>query len=98
MEFQDKTLPCKDCGNDFVFSAGEQEFYAQKGFENTPARCPDCRNQRKASFKKGNGSRSARKTLYDDVCDACQKPTQVPFQRTGAKPVYCRECFEQKVS
>ena len=41
--YEDKTLICKDCGSEFIFSAGEQEFYAEKGFENEPIRCKDCR-------------------------------------------------------
>ena len=44
----DKTLKCKDCGKDFVFTAGEQEFYKEKGFTNEPVRCPECRKARKA--------------------------------------------------
>ncbi|MEG1510266.1 MAG: zinc-ribbon domain-containing protein [Clostridia bacterium] len=44
---EDKTLVCKDCGKEFVFTAGEQEFYKEKGFENEPTRCPDCRKARK---------------------------------------------------
>ena len=47
MEFQDKTLVCKDCGQEFVFTAGEQAFFAEKGFENDPVRCPACRKARK---------------------------------------------------
>lgn len=43
----DKTLNCKDCGKDFIFTEGEQEFYKEKGFENEPVRCPDCRRERK---------------------------------------------------
>ena len=49
MAFEDKTLVCKECGKDFVFTAGEQEFYAEKGFENEPARCRDCRDKRRRS-------------------------------------------------
>ena len=49
--YQDKTLICKDCGNEFVFTAGEQEFYAEKDFENEPVRCKDCRVSRKASIR-----------------------------------------------
>jgi len=44
---EDRTLTCKECGRDFTFTAGEQEFYAQKGFQNDPARCPACRRARK---------------------------------------------------
>jgi len=45
-ERQDKTIKCKDCGEDFVFTVGEQEFYAEKGFQNEPVRCLDCRKRR----------------------------------------------------
>lgn len=44
---EDKTLTCVDCGVEFVFTQGEQEFYAEKGFTNEPKRCPDCRKQKK---------------------------------------------------
>ena len=44
---EDKTLVCKDCGAEFVFTAGEQQFYAEKGFTNEPHRCPACRKARK---------------------------------------------------
>jgi len=48
----DKTIECKDCGKEFVFTEGEQEFYKEKGFENDPVRCPDCRRARKAEKNK----------------------------------------------
>ena len=44
---EDRTLVCKDCGNEFIFTVGEQEFYKEKGFDNDPVRCPDCRRARK---------------------------------------------------
>ena len=44
----DKTIVCKDCGKEFVFTEGEQAFYAEKGFTNEPVRCPECRKARKA--------------------------------------------------
>ena len=50
----DKTLVCKDCGADFVFTEGEQQFYAEKGFDNVPQRCPDCRKARKAARRNFN--------------------------------------------
>ena len=49
--YEDKTLVCKECGNEFVFSAGEQEFYAEKGFVNEPQRCKACRSARKNAGK-----------------------------------------------
>ena len=50
--YEDQNLICEDCGKEFVFGAGEQEFYAQKGLQNTPKRCPECRKARKHKSKK----------------------------------------------
>jgi CxxC-x17-CxxC domain-containing protein len=47
MSFADKTLTCRDCGAQFTFTSGEQEFYSQKGFDNEPTRCQNCRRARK---------------------------------------------------
>ena len=44
--YQDKTIRCKDCGNDFVIEASEQKWYVEKEFS-LPLRCPDCRAARK---------------------------------------------------
>ncbi|NCC82758.1 MAG: cytochrome C551 [Clostridia bacterium] len=52
----DRTLKCKDCGSDFVFTEGEQAFYQEKGFENDPVRCPECRKARKATRRSGNSN------------------------------------------
>ena len=49
--YEDKTLICKECGKEFVFTAGEQEFYAEKGFVNEPQRCKACRDARKNAAK-----------------------------------------------
>lgn len=53
--YKDKTIQCKDCGTDFVFSSGEQEFYASKGFDNEPIRCKACRDKRKANRNNKGG-------------------------------------------
>jgi CxxC-x17-CxxC domain-containing protein len=55
LNYADKTLTCRDCGRDFTFTAGEQEFYASRGFTNEPGRCPDCRAAYKAA-RGGSGS------------------------------------------
>jgi CxxC-x17-CxxC domain-containing protein len=55
MSYADKSLKCRDCGAEFVFTAGEQEFYAQKGFTNEPTRCPSCRRARKSGGGGGGG-------------------------------------------
>ncbi len=84
--YEDKTLVCKDCGSEFVFTAGEQEFYAEKGFENEPTRCKDCRAARK------NAQRQPRE-MYEIVCASCGKVDQVPFEPRHDRPVYCKDCF-----
>lgn len=52
MNYTDETITCKDCGASFVFTAGEQAFYAEKGFTQKPVRCKACREARKANFNK----------------------------------------------
>lgn len=92
--FQDKTLVCKDCGNDFTFTVGEQEFYAEKGFQNEPARCRDCRQTRKANA--GARGEKRERVMYEATCAECGKETQVPFKPTNVRPVYCKECFDAR--
>ena len=50
----DKIIICKDCNKEFVFTEGEQEFYKEKGFENDPLRCPECRKARKQQRRNNN--------------------------------------------
>ena len=88
--FEDKVLVCKDCGAEFVFTAGEQEFYAEKGLRNEPSRCKACRNNRKAA--RGNGER----VMYDAICAECGRPTKIPFEPKTDKPIYCSECFAKR--
>ncbi len=84
--YEDKTLVCKECGNEFVFTAGEQEFYAEKGFVNEPQRCKECRAARKAAAR---GPR----VMHDAVCASCGAECKVPFEPKNDRPVYCSECF-----
>ena len=84
--YEDKTLACKDCGNDFTFTAGEQEFYAEKGFVNEPQRCKDCRVERK------NASRAQRE-MFVAECASCGAEAKVPFRPREDRPVYCSDCF-----
>ncbi|MCY1712995.1 zinc-ribbon domain containing protein [Caproiciproducens galactitolivorans] len=86
---KDKTLTCRDCGREFVFTASEQDFFAEKGFTNEPTRCKECRNARK------NAGRPQRE-MYDAVCASCGKPCKVPFQPRDDRPVYCSECFSKQ--
>ena len=87
--FEDKTLVCKDCGAEFVFTVGEQEFYAEKGFQNEPVRCKDCRQNRKTT-------RNADREMYDAVCAECGAATKIPFLPRNDRPVYCSECYQNQ--
>jgi CxxC-x17-CxxC domain-containing protein len=93
VSLSDKTLTCRDCGLNFVFTVGEQQFYAQKGFQHEPSRCPDCRsinrNTRGAAPARGG------RELHEVVCAECGKPAQVPFVPTMGRPVYCSDCFDK---
>ncbi|HBK86173.1 MAG TPA: zinc-binding protein [Firmicutes bacterium] len=93
--YSDKTLTCRDCGKEFVFTAGEQEFYATRGFQNEPSRCPECRAARKAQNNNGGGMRQPRE-MHTVICAECGKETQVPFKPSGDRPVYCQDCFQAK--
>lgn len=55
MSYSDRTLNCSECREPFVFTAGEQQFHAEKGFTNQPSRCPSCRAARKAAGGGGGG-------------------------------------------
>lgn len=88
---EDKTLVCKECGKEFVFSASEQEFYESKGFTNEPGRCPACRQARKQRL--GIVSERPERQMYLAVCAECGKETEVPFKPSEDRPVYCRDCY-----
>jgi CxxC-x17-CxxC domain-containing protein len=99
----DMTLTCRDCGQAFTYTSGEQDFYASRGFSE-PSRCADCRAARKAQREDGSsgggggyssGSRGDRE-LFSATCSSCGQEARVPFQPSGDKPVYCSACFQQR--
>ena len=87
MEFADKELKCSSCGAEFVFTAGEQQFFHSKGYTNEPKRCRICRSNT-------TGLRSRRDTSVS--CADCGRTTTVPFQPSQNRPVYCAECFAKQ--
>jgi CxxC-x17-CxxC domain-containing protein len=103
----DQTLRCRECSREFVFTAGEQEFYISRGLMNTPSRCPDCRAARKSSMAGGGGGYSGgggyggdrpQRQMFTTTCSSCGREARVPFQPRGDKPVYCSECYQQQGS
>ena len=104
----DTTITCRDCGQAFTFTSGEQDFYASRGFSE-PSRCADCRAARKAQRDGGGssyqsygssssygGGERPRREMFSATCSSCGQEAQVPFQPSGDKPVYCSTCFEQR--
>lgn len=93
--YEDKILICKDCGAEFEFTAGEQEFYAEKGYTNEPQRCKACRSNRKNSRGDSSSDRAPRE-MYTAVCASCGATCKVPFQPRDERPVYCSDCFANR--
>ena len=96
MAYLDRTLTCVDCGTEFIHSAADQEYYAQKGFVSDPKRCPSCRaarrNMREAGESGGREHGSPRE-YFAVVCSRCGNQAQVPFRPNMDRPVYCSDCF-----
>jgi CxxC-x17-CxxC domain-containing protein len=95
MEFQDKSLRCADCGADFIWTAGEQLFFADKQFKNEPKRCKACKAKRANRVSSGPAPTRDR-VETQATCSACGKETTVPFRPTPGRPVFCKECFQQR--
>jgi CxxC-x17-CxxC domain-containing protein len=100
MEFVDRLLTCVDCGQQFVFTAGEQLFFLDKQFKNDPKRCKPCKSRRSANASAANpGSPAAAgisRVETRTVCSQCGISTTVPFKPTQGRPVLCRQCFKNK--
>ncbi len=88
--YEDRTLVCRDCGEEFVFSAGEQAFFARKGLQHLPQRCAACR----ASARRTRLSSGARE-YHAAVCSMCGGQAVVPFAPRADRPVYCSTCFDK---
>ena len=94
MSFQDKSIECSDCGITFTFSADEQELFASRGYTNDPKRCPSCRQARKADrYANGDSGYRPQRQLFPAVCAQCGKDTELPFEPSEGRPVYCRDCY-----
>jgi CxxC-x17-CxxC domain-containing protein len=101
MEFTDRILKCSDCGNEFIFTAGEQLFFFDKQFKNDPKRCKLCKAKRAGLGRTAAGAPNPvalplSRTETRTKCSACGIETTVPFKPTQGRPVLCRSCFQLK--
>jgi CxxC-x17-CxxC domain-containing protein len=88
--YEDRTLTCRDCSEEFTFSSGEQAFFASKGLVNDPQRCPNCRAVAKRARTNG-GPRE----FHAAICGSCGGQAMVPFAPRNDRPVYCSSCFDK---
>ena len=99
MAYEDRTLTCQDCGQAFTFSADDQSYHAEKGYQNDPKRCPSCRQARRGQrtgFGGGGGYDRGEREMHPAVCAECGKDTTVPFRPRGDRPVYCSDCYSRQ--
>ena len=87
--FNDRQLQCRDCNEDFLFSAGEQRFFAEKGLTHEPQRCGTCRAAARQAREPGV------REYHAAVCGACGDQAKVPFAPRPDRPVYCSTCFDK---
>jgi len=93
MEYQDRTLVCVECHQELVFTAGEQLFFHDKKFKNEPRRCKTCKAKQRPP---ASGDTSPVRVETEVTCSQCGRQTLVPFRPTQGRPVYCRECFQER--
>lgn len=92
MEFEDTTIVCEDCNQEFTHSADDQSFFYERGFQ-SPKRCKPCRDAKKMT--RDQGGYGGQRQMHDVTCADCGSETQVPFKPSGDRPVYCRDCYQK---
>ena len=86
MSPEDRTIICVECSQPFTFTAGEQEFYQEKGLMHEPRRCQECRTTRRRE-------RYGERQMHEGVCAECGSVARVPFVPRDDRPIYCSDCF-----
>ena len=88
-DLDDKVLVCKDCGDKFIWTKGEQKFFIEKGLENMPKRCKICAAKYKDKLREKH-------PLWWVKCQKCGKKNEVPFEPT-TEDIYCEDCFQSEI-
>ncbi len=102
MAYDDRDLTCVECNSEFVFSADDQQFHADREYQD-PKRCPSCRQAKRAGgggyggggYGGGGYGGGGPRQMYDAVCADCGNACQVPFEPRQDRPVYCSDCFSK---
>ena len=104
MVYTDRSLTCVQCGNEFTFSADDQQYHAERGYQD-PKRCPSCRAERRNSQGGGGGYGSTgrsydrpQRQMFSATCSRCGREALVPFEPRGDRPVYCSDCYQPRTS
>src|SRR5215207_904075 len=95
-EFEDRSILCVDCGEEFIWTAGEQLFFHDKGLRNEPKRCKPCKqakNERLAAIAAAQATGVRQRIEVTVLCAQCGQQTTVPFYPSQGRPVFCRSCF-----
>ena len=102
MTYEDRTLVCVECSQDFIFSADDQSYHSEKGYTNEPKRCPNCRQARRSQRYNdggggfGGGYDRGPREMHPITCADCGKDAEVPFLPRGDRPVYCSDCYSKQ--
>ena len=100
MTGEDQHLRCVDCSEEFLFTAGEQNFYREHGLTHAPTRCKRCRETRKGQRNdrqaRQEGAPMRERELHHAICSECGAETEVPFVPSAGRPIFCRNCFQSR--
>ncbi len=94
--FEDMTITCKDCGNEFVWTAGEQEFFAERGLTNKPVRCKDCRSSRNKTEASEDDETIVCKDCGNEFIFTAGEQKFYAEKGLTNKPVRCKSCRRNK--
>jgi len=96
ISFEDSSIQCIDCREQFIWTAGEQAFYRSKGLTNPPKRCKPCKKEKNKRLDAIEHARATGQRYRVDIkaqCARCEKMTTIPFYPSQGRPVYCRACY-----
>ena len=98
MSYEDRTLTCQDCSQEFTFSADDQQYHAEKGYTNEPKRCPLCRARRRSGGGNGGGYSTEKREMHPANGAQWGQQKPIALLPSGVRPVYCSDCFSKQPS